>query len=86
MCPHVPPHFPLEVEEPHVELEAEGGDPPDDDSDGSSIYSQEIMIYLEDESDSDSDIIELDEEGSWANPIDLTCDEEEEEGEMYELE
>jgi len=37
------------------------------------VYSQEEMVYVSD-TESDSTVEEIDYEGSWANPIDLTSD------------
>lgn len=49
----------------------------DSDDEDMSVYTQEDMIYLdtEDEGDSEEDsIVEVNHEGSWSNPIDLTED------------
>jgi hypothetical protein len=48
----------------------------DEDSEGESLgpYTQEEMVYLTDP-ESDDEVEEIEREGTWANPIDLTCDE-----------
>ena len=38
------------------------------------IFTQEEMVYLDSDTESESDVEEIDHEGSWANPIDLTLD------------
>lgn len=43
----------------------------EDEEDENSVYTIEEMVYLMDSDDDDS-IEEIDHEGSWANPIDLT--------------
>ena len=55
------------------------GEPVEEEDDDGSIYTQEEMVYLEDESDSEIEEVHQ-EPGDWANPIDLTLTSDEEGG------